>query len=92
MSCAALSPDGELAAVASTTGEARVYRVKDGTRVATLRGAQGALFSLAFAPDGKQIAVGGLDGQVRLYSLPAGQIAKAFVPVPLAARVAVRGN
>jgi len=86
----ALSPDGELAAVASTTGEARVYRVKDGTRVATLRGAQGALFSLVFAPDGKQIAVGGLDGQVRLYSLPAGQIAKTFVPVPLAARVAAK--
>jgi WD40 repeat protein len=88
----ALSPDGELAAVASITGEARIYRVKDGTRVATLRGAQGALFSLAFAPDGKQIAVGGLDGQVRLFGLPAGQMAKAFVPVPLAARVAARGN
>ena len=76
--------------LAATTGEARVYRVKDGTRVATLPGAQGALFSLAFSPDGKQIAVGGIDGQVRLYTVPAGQIARAFVPVPLAARVAAR--
>jgi WD40 repeat protein len=84
----AFSPDGELAAVASIDGTARVYRVKDGTRVATLGGAQGTLFSVAFRPDGKQIAVGGLDGQVRLFDLPSGQIAKAFVPVPLAARVA----
>ena len=86
----AFSPDGELAAVASVDGAARVYRVKDGTRVATLGGAQGALFSLAFSPDGKQVAVGGLDGQVRLFGLPTGQLAKAFVPVPLAARVAAR--
>ena len=86
----AFSPDGELAAVASTDGTVRVYRVKDGTRVATLRGAQGALFSVAFRPDGKQVAVGGLDGQVRLFALPTGQLAKAFVPVPLASRVAAR--
>jgi roadblock/LC7 domain-containing protein len=86
----AFSPDGELAAVASTDGAARVYRVKDGTRLATLGGAQGTLFSVAFRPDGKQVAVGGLDGQVRLFDLPSGQIAKAFVPVPLAARVAIR--
>ena len=86
----AFSPDGELAAVASTDGTARVYRVKDGTRAGTLPCAQGPLFSLAFHPDGKQVAVGGLDGQVRLFNLPSGQIAKAFVPVPLAARVAAR--
>ena len=34
------------------------------------------------------VAVGGLDGQVRLFNLPSGQLSKAFVPVPLAARVA----
>jgi WD40 repeat protein len=86
----AFSPDGELAAVGSTDGTARIYRVKDGTRVAALRGAQGLLFALAFRPDGKQIAAGGLDGQVRLFDLPAGQLAKTFVPVPLASRVAAR--
>ena len=86
----AFSPDGELAAVASSDGAARIYRVKDGQRVAMLSGGQGPLFALAFRPDGKQIATGGLDGQVRLFNLPTGQIAKAFVPVPLAARVAAR--
>lgn len=86
----AFSPDGTLAAVASSDGAARVYQVKDGTRVAALGAGQGPLFALAFRPDGKQVAVGGLDGQVRLFNLPSGQIAKALVPVPLAARVAAR--
>jgi WD40 repeat protein len=84
----AISPDGELAAVGGVTGEARVYRVKDGTRVASLRGAQGPLFAIAFHPEGKQIAVGGLDGQVRIYELPSGRLAKAFQPAPLASRLA----
>jgi WD40 repeat protein len=84
----ALSPDGELAAVAAGGGEVRVYRVKDGERVATLRGAQGGIFSLAFHPSGSPIAAAGHEGQVRLFDLPSGQLAKAFVPVPLATRVA----
>jgi WD40 repeat protein len=86
----AFSPDGELAAVAGVSGEARVYRVKDGSRAALLKGGNGPLFALAFSPDGKQLAAGGLDGQVRLYNMPSGQLAKGFVPVPLAARVAAK--
>ncbi len=86
----AFSPDGEWIAVAGTSGETRVYRIKDGSRVAMLRGAKGPLFALAFSMDGKQLAAGGMDGQVRLYHMPAGQLAKGFVPVPLAGRVAAR--
>jgi roadblock/LC7 domain-containing protein len=84
----ALSPDGELAAVGSVSGEVKVYKVGDGSRAATLRGAKGPIFAIAFHPEGKQVAIGGLDGQARLFELPSGKLEKAFSPVPLAKRVA----
>jgi WD40 repeat protein len=83
----AISPDGELAAI-GVASEVRVYKVADGSRVTTLRGAKGPIFAIAFHPEGKQVATGGLDGQARLFELPSGTLAKAFSPAPLSKRVA----
>lgn len=79
----AFSPDGTLLAVGSEGDVVNLYTVEDGRSVASLRGHKGVIYALAFSPDGKQIATGGFDGTVRLYNLPAGTLAKAFVPVPL---------
>jgi WD40 repeat protein len=82
-----ISPDGELAAI-GVGDEVRLYKIADGSKVTTLRGAKGPVFAIAFHPEGKQVAIGGLDGQARLYELPSGRLAKAFSPVPLAKQVA----
>jgi len=81
----AWSPDGALVAVGGVGAEARLYRVADGARVATLTGHEGAIFALAFHPDGKTIATGGFDGQVRIFDVKTGKLARSFVPVPVAA-------
>jgi roadblock/LC7 domain-containing protein len=83
ISAVAFSPDGKLVAVGGAADEARVYDAKDGRRIAALRGNAGGVFALAFSPSGDRVAAGGFDGRVRLYALPTGQLAKAFVPVPL---------
>jgi WD40 repeat protein/mono/diheme cytochrome c family protein len=84
----AWSPDGKQIAVGSEGSEVRVYNVADGTRIATLKGLNGATFAMAFHPNGKQIATGGFDGQIRLFDAATGRLIKAFVPVPLQAQVA----
>jgi WD40 repeat protein len=85
----AFSPDGNLLAVAAT-GEARVFSVKDGRRVATLSASSpgagtgaGPVFAVAFSPDAKRVATGGYDGQVRLFDAEKGTLLKSFIPVPL---------
>jgi WD40 repeat protein len=93
----AFSSDGTLIAVGSEVGLVNLYKTDNGgpaesdkpvigaKPLATLSGAHGAIFTIAFRPDGKQVATGGMDGFVRLYSLPDGALVKSFVPVPLSA-------
>jgi WD40 repeat protein len=93
----AFSSDGLLLAVGSEAGVVNVYKTDNGgpaesdkpviggKALVTLRGAKGAVFSIAFRPDGQQLATGGMDGVVRIYSLPAGTMVKSFVPVPMRA-------
>ena len=91
----AFSSDGALIAVGSEAGVVNVYKtdnggpaesdkpVTGGKPLATLVGARGAIFAIAFRPDGQQVAAAGMDGVVRVYALPAGTLFKAFVPVPM---------
>ena len=88
ISAIAFSPDGANLAVGGAGGEARVYRVADGARVATLPGNKGGIFALAYAPDGSKIATGGFDGTVRIFNALDGKPLAAFLPVPIAAAVA----
>ncbi len=86
----AFSADGSQIAVGTEGSEVNLYSALDGKRLATLRGHRGVIYALAFRPDGKQIATGGFDGTVRIYNLPAGTLAKAFVPVPIGKATQVR--
>ena len=72
-----------------SSDEVRVYKTETGERVASFKGHQGGIYTLAFAPDGFHLAASGFDGVVRIYDVKARQLAKAFVPVPLEKEIAV---
>ena len=82
----AWAPNGTNIAVAGASPEVRVYTAgKEGKKVATLKGHDGAVFSVAFHPTTNWIATGGFDGQLRIYDYLArsNQLLRAFVPVPI---------
>jgi WD40 repeat protein len=79
----AFSPDGELAAVAGGSQAINLYKAATAERVASLKGHEGGIYSVAFNPKGEQLAAAGFDGKVRIYDVKSGQIAQAFIPVPL---------
>ncbi|HLJ56512.1 MAG TPA: c-type cytochrome domain-containing protein [Chthonomonadaceae bacterium] len=95
VSAVAFSRDGAYIATGTESGVVNIYKTDNGgpaesdkpviggKPLASLGGAEGAIFAIAFRPDGGQVAVAGLDGIVRLYTLPTGALAKAFVPVPI---------
>ena len=47
------------------------------------KGHSAGIYTVAFSPDGQTLASGGFDGQVRLCKVSTGQLAKAFIPVPI---------
>ena len=82
----AWSANGTNIAIGGAAPEVRVYTAgKDGKRVATLKGHDGAIFAAVFHPTTNWLATGGFDGQVRLYDYTAksNQLVRAFVPVPI---------
>jgi WD40 repeat protein len=82
----AWSPNGTNIAVGGAAPEVRVYTAgKEGKRVATLKGHDGAVFALAFSPTTNWLAAGGFDGQVRIYDYVAksNALVRGFVPVPI---------
>jgi len=83
ISAIAFGPDGATLAVGGSGGEARLYNVADGARKATLKGHVGGIFAIAFSPDGAKVATGGFDGNVRIFDAATGDLAAAFVPVPV---------
>ena len=64
-------------------GEARVFNAKDGKRIATLKGHDGAIFAVAYHPTTNQIVTGGYDGKLRVFETTKGELIRSFVPVPL---------
>lgn len=67
----------------------RVYRAADGQRAATLTGATGAIFSLAFHPDGQRLFTAGFDGLVRVYHPTNAVLQAVFMPIVPESQVAV---
>lgn len=80
----AFSADGTLVAAAGIAGEARVYRVNDGRRIASHKGTNGPIYALAFGPGAQFLAAAGYDGKVRLIETSKGGLVGEFEPVPIA--------
>ncbi len=68
------------------TGEVRVYSVKDGKKLWSLRFPT-AIYSVAFHPNGKVAAAGGFDGIVRLIDVDQGKVTSEFAPITLAREI-----
>jgi WD40 repeat protein len=77
------SPDGKMLAVAGVNGELRLFNSKDGKRIATLKGHEGAVFSVAFHPQTNWVASGGFDGKIRIHETTKGELVREFIPVPI---------
>jgi WD40 repeat protein len=78
----AYSPDGTRLAIGGITDEVRVYKT-DGTRVTTLKGHNGAVFSIAWNPVVPEIITGGYEGKLRVFNPETGLIIRQFVPYPI---------
>ena len=74
-SAVAISADGALGALGTSSGAVRLVRLVDGATLLDLTGAGGEVRSVAFAPDGRALASGTRGGQVRVWSLPNGRVA-----------------
>ena len=76
------SPDGRLLAVAggqpSAKGDLRLYRVSDWKLLATLRGHDDVIFSIAFSPDGKRLVSASFDHTLRLWDIDKQQPVRTF--------------
>ena len=81
----AFSADGSRIAIGSAGGEARIYNVADGTRLATMQGDTVGVFAVSFHPDGTQLATGGFDGKIRVFDTASGKLLNAFMSVPIEA-------
>ncbi len=63
------SPDGSLLASASYDNTAAIWRVADGTRLATFTGHTECVRQVAFSPDGRLLASVAFDAKVRLWQI-----------------------
>ena len=80
----AFSADGRRFATGSAGGEARIYNVADGKRLASMQGDTVGVFAVSFHPDGTQLATGGFDGKIRIFDA-SGKLRNAFMSVPIEA-------
>jgi|GEM_PF-6410398 len=64
----AFSPNGTTFAVGTDVGPINLYKVVDGSQLATLEGHLNSVNSLSWAPDGSLLASGGSDKTIRLWN------------------------
>jgi WD40 repeat protein len=79
----AYSPDGGHVAIGSAGTEVRIYKTSDAKRMATLKGHEGAVFSILWHPTEPVIHTAGYDGKVRFFNPATGELIREMVPVPL---------
>lgn len=75
----AFSPDGKLLAMTdNTSGEIRLYQVRNGQKLLTYKGHTGWVWSVAFSPNGNTLASAGTDLVVKLWNVRTGQCLKTL--------------
>jgi WD40 repeat protein/class 3 adenylate cyclase len=62
------SPDGQSIVMGSRNGAARIWSVKNGNSIATLKGHSKALTNVEFSPDGLSLVTASRDGTARIWS------------------------
>ncbi len=71
--CLAFHPEGQMLATGGESiddqGEVRLWSLKDGSLLKTLRGHKGDILSLAFTFDGKRLASASRDATIKLWEL-----------------------
>jgi WD40 repeat protein/serine/threonine protein kinase len=72
--CVAFSPQRDLLATGTATGEIRVWYAASGLALQTFRGHSDWVFSVAFSPNGKILASASLDQTVRLWDIRSGKL------------------
>jgi WD40 repeat protein len=66
----AFSPDGNLVAMASYDCAIKLWNIKTGKKLESLKGHEDMIWSVAFSPDGKLLVSGSFDNTVRIWTLP----------------------
>jgi WD40 repeat protein len=74
----AYSADGKIVASASSDNTIRLWDVKSGRELRSLRGHTYSVSHIAFSPDGNILASGSLDGSIRLWNLATGRVSKTL--------------
>lgn len=73
-----LSPDGRYLAIATLSGQLRLWHVEDGKTVWTVTEVE-RIWALAFSAGGMSLMSGGYHGQARLWTVSGGQVVQEFV-------------
>jgi hypothetical protein len=83
----ALDGDGTLAAAASSDGGIKLWHLRSGRLVRTVRAGFG-LQAVALSPDGQALASGDAQGEIRLWDLASGALVRKLAHPTLVARLA----
>jgi WD40 repeat protein/mono/diheme cytochrome c family protein len=83
ISAIAFDRAGELLAVVSQRGEARVFTVSDGKKISTLKTNGAPLFGVAMHPVRGEVAVAGMDGMIGVFDARSGVEKRTWASVPL---------
>jgi RNA polymerase sigma factor (sigma-70 family) len=75
---AVLSPNSKIMASGGGGGDVELWDVESGRRIASLKGHEVGIRSVAFSPDSQTLAAGGPDGKVRLWDVKSGKARDAL--------------
>jgi WD40 repeat protein len=78
VTCAALSPDGQLVLSGDSYGDLLLWEVETGREIDFLRGHRHAIVSVAFAANGRNALSGSRDGTMRLWDVNTGEDLDCF--------------